>query len=161
MSAQDGLLVSSHPSRCVSTIRRTRGSPISGTDSGGGDPDVQTLTFHQAPTGSASTVSCSPPRSPQPTRRPPRASGSQGPPGGGNSAPAGPCLRRSGSDSMPPPTRTHISVADVTAATILLPPRGGAYLTEGTVNLKVVPSRVLEATQIRPPNDRSTTSRHR
>src|SRR2546423_10043447 len=67
MSAQDGLLVSSHPSRCVSTIRRTRGSPISGTDSGGGDPDVQTLTFPPAPTGSASTVSCSPP-SPSPTR---------------------------------------------------------------------------------------------
>jgi len=31
----------------------------------------------------------------------------------------------------------------------------------GTVNLKVVPPRSLEATQIRPPKLRSTTSRHR
>src|SRR5207245_6073545 len=31
----------------------------------------------------------------------------------------------------------------------------------GTVNLKVVPRLSLAATQIRPPNERSTTSRHR
>src|SRR5712692_1518044 len=51
----------------------------------------------------------------------------------------------------------HQELARVAAGT---PARARAFAA-GTVNLKVVPSRLLDAIQIRPPNDRSTTSRAR
>ena len=41
------------------------------------------------------------------------------------------------------------------------PELGVRYFADLTVNLKVVPSRVLDATQMRPPKERSTTSRQR
>src|SRR5713101_3540389 len=80
-------------------------------------------------------------------------------------------------DSIPPPTLTHKGADDgarrpaaptrafknylvvVTDSPARVSPAGTAIA--GTVNLNVVPPRSLEATQIRPPKLRSTTSRQR
>ena len=55
MSAPSGL-ASSQPSRCVSTISLSSGSPISGTAIVGRGPDASMRTFHHAPSGSAAML---------------------------------------------------------------------------------------------------------
>src|SRR5258708_39427869 len=76
---------------------------------------------------------------------------------------AGQWRRCSGIDSIPPPTLTHIGAAAfIDRLTVeQWRPCDQRGTRAGTVNLNVVPLRSLEATQIRPPNDRSTTRRQR
>src|SRR5258708_32555780 len=76
---------------------------------------------------------------------------------------AGQWRRCSGIDSIPPPTLTDIGAgAFMDGLTVeQWRPCDERGTRAGTVNLNVVPLRSLEATQIRPPNDRSATRRQR
>src|ERR1700730_16685295 len=64
---------------------------------------------------------------------------------------------------MPPPHLPHSgATAFISRLTVVQSESWGqGQVLAGTVNLNVVPLRLLEATQIRPPNDRSTTRRQR